>query len=251
MVNWVGKIERELSKPFRPKGAAPGIPLDFTPFQKKLVALVKPFTMTSIERVAVLEAAVRHVIAQGYPGALVECGVAAGGSVMAMAYTLIELGASDRDIYLFDTFEGMPEPTDLDKGRFGESARGKWVRKRTAEGVSTYINHGLDEVKANVARANYPAERLHFIKGKVEETLPAAAPPGDIALLRLDTDWHDSTQAEMEHLYPKLVKGGIILIDDYARWQGSRKAVDDYTALHSIPIFWARIDDTAVIGVKP
>jgi len=250
MVDWGAKLRRELSRPFR--GAAPAaIPLDFSPFQKSLLKQVRAHTMTSPERIAVLETAVRHVIAQAYPGAFVECGVAKGGSMMAVAYTLLDLGVSDRELYLYDTFEGMPEPEDVDKGRFGEAAVQSWRKHRGRSGRGDWITHGVDEVRANLETTGYPPSRLHFIKGKVEDTLPAAAPDGAIALLRLDTDWHASTKAELECLYPQLVRGGIVIIDDYFRWQGARKATDDYVTEHKLPIFWARIDDASVIGVKP
>lgn len=251
MTDWIAKLKREIARPFRPKNAAPSIPLDFTSFQKTLLKKVRGYTMTSNERVAVLDAAVRHVIAQDYPGSFVECGVAKGGSTMAMAYTLLDLGITDRELYLYDTFEGMPEPTEHDKGRLGEPAHKSWRKRKDDQGASTWINHGMAEVRANLSATDYPYARMHFIKGKVEDTLTVSPPPGAIALLRLDTDWYESTKAEMEVLYPKLVRGGIVLIDDYCRWQGARKAVDDYVAQHKIPIFWARIDDTAVIGVKP
>ena len=250
MVDWVAKLKRELMRPFRSK-APPAIPLDLSASQKALLKKVRPYTMTSNERVAVLESAVRHVVAQNYPGAFVECGVAKGGSTMAMAYTLLDLGVSDRDLYLYDTFEGMPEPDEVDRGRFGESAGRSWHKRRDTAGRSTWINHALEEVRANLALTAYPESRLYFIKGKVEDTLPGAAPSGAIALLRLDTDWHASTRAELDHLYPKLVRGGIVIIDDYFRWQGARKAVDEYVAEHKIPIFWVRVDDSSVIGVKP
>lgn len=250
MVDWVAKLKRELARPFR-RNLLPSIPLDFSSSQKALLKQVRPYTMTSNERVAVLETAVCHVVAQNYPGAFVECGVAKGGSTMAMAYTLLELGISDRDLYLYDTFEGMPEPEDADRGRFGEAAVRSWRKRRDADGNSTWINHGEDEVRTNLALTGYPEARLHFVKGKVEDTLPAAAPPGAIALLRLDTDWYASTKAELDHLYPKLVRGGIVIIDDYFRWQGARKAVDEYSAQNRIPIFWVRVDDSSVIGVKP
>jgi hypothetical protein len=206
--------------------------------------------MTSDERVAVLESAVRHV-GRNYPGVFVECGVAKGGSMMAIAYTLLELGISDRDLYLYDTFEGMPEPDEFDRGRFGEPAHRSWRKRRDAAGQSTWIHHGLDEVRRNLALTGYPQQRMHFVKGKVEETLMASAPPGDIALLRLDTDWYASTKAELDHLYPKLVQGGILVVDDYFRWQGARKAMDEYLQQHEISMFLVRMDDSSVIGVKP
>ncbi len=249
LIDWGGKLKRELMRPFASKLGGT-VPLDFSPFQKSLLKKVRPYTMTSDERVAVLESAVRHV-ARNCPGDFVECGVAKGGSMMAIAYTLLELGISDRDLFLYDTFEGMPEPEQVDRGRFGEPARRSWRKRRDATGQSTWINHGVEEVRRNLLLTRYPEGRLHFIRGKVEETLPAAAPSGAIALLRLDTDWYASTRAELEHLYPKLVRGGILIVDDYFRWQGARKATDEFLQGHEISMFLARVDDSSVIGVKP
>ena len=166
---------------------------------------------------------------------------------MAIAYTLLHLGEGNRDIYLYDTFEGMPEPGEVDRGRFGEDAGRSW-RKR---GGSAWIRHGLEEVQTNMARTGYPEHQLHFVKGDVLQTLDPQQPPGEIALLRLDTDWYASTKAELEILYPKVVGGGIVLVDDYNRWQGCRRAVDEYVAANGLPIFWMRVDDSAVIGIKP
>src|SRR5207302_3416236 len=203
VVDWAAKLKRELRRPFaRQLPAQP--PLDFSPFQKALLKKVRPYTMTSDERVAVLESAVRHVV-KYCPGDFVECGVAKGGSMMAVAYTLRDLGIFDRDLYLYDTFEGMPEPEDADRGRFGEPAHRSWRKRRDAAGRSTWINHNIEEVRRNLALTGYPEERLHFIRGKVEETLPVAPPAGGVALLRLDTDWYSSTRAELDHLYPRLV----------------------------------------------
>jgi O-methyltransferase len=249
VIDWSAKIKRELRRPFGRKLPAE-LPLDFSPFQKKLLKKVRSFTMTSDERVAVLESAVRHVV-KHYPGVFVECGVARGGSMMAIAYTLLDLGVTDRDLYLYDTFEGMPEPDDSDRGRFGEPAHRSWRKRRDAAGQSTWINHDIEEVRHNIAATGYPENRLHFIKGKVEDTLPASAPQGPIALLRLDTDWYASTRAELDHLYPRLARGGVLIVDDYFRWQGARKAADEYLADHEIPMFLARIDDSSVVGIKP
>jgi O-methyltransferase len=249
VIDWAGKLKREITRPFhRQRPSSPQ--LDFSPFQKSLLKKVRPFTMTSDERVVVLESAVRHV-AQNYSGDFVECGVAKGGSMMAIAYTLLEMGINDRDLFLYDTFEGMPEPDKVDRGRFGEPAHRSWRKRRDAEGHSTWINHGIEEVRRNLSLTGYPQSRMHFIRGKVEDTLPGAAPPRAIALLRLDTDWHASTRAELDHLYPKLVRGGVLIVDDYFRWQGARKATDEYIAEHEIRIFLARVDDSSVIGVKP
>ena len=247
----VRQLRRELDEGWRQLRAPRGVnefPPDFSDFTRDLCRRVAPYTMTSKQRVAAIERAVRYVVANGIEGDFAECGVAGGGSVMAMAYTLIELGDTGRTLWLYDTFAGMPEPTNEDVGRYGTSAM-KRYRQRRQDGVSTWINFSLDTVKGHVAETGYPDANLRFVEGKVEETLPQTRPER-IAFLRLDTDWYESTKAEMEHLFPLVEPGGVILLDDYFAWAGHRKAVDDYVAEHGIRIFWARIDDHAVVGVK-
>jgi hypothetical protein len=96
----------------------------------------------------------------------------------------------------------------------------------------------------------YPQNRVRFIKGRVEETVPGEAPE-QIALLRLDTDWYESTQHELEYLFPRLAPGGVLILDDYGHWAGARKAVDDYIALHKLPLLLCRIDMSGRIAIKP
>ncbi len=243
------RAKRKLLAPPGMKELPPEFPQDFSAFTRKLWETCGPYTMTSKERMAVLEQSVRYVAAARVPGAIVECGVGPGGSMMAAATVLQEMGDAERDIYLFDTFAGMSEPTKEDVSVHGKQAMVQY-KKRLKDGVCNWISYGKDEVAGNLARTGYPSERLHLIEGMVEDTVPPAE-IGDIALLRLDTDWYESTRVEMEHLYPKLVPGGILLVDDYNRWLGSRKAVDDYLAAHRIALFLSRVDDHAVVGVKP
>ena len=89
-----------------------------------------------------------------------------------------------------------------------------------------------------------------MVKGKVEDTLPGHA-PDHIAVLRLDTDWYASTKHEMEHLYPRLARGGVLIIDDYGHWAGSRQAVDEYLAEHGIHLLLNRTDYTGRMALKP
>ena len=103
-------------------------------------------------------------------------------------------------------------------------------------------------MKESVGSINYPAHKIHFIKGKVEDTIPEQSPE-KIALLRLDTDWYESTKHELIHLFPRLAIGGVIIIDDYGHWQGARKAVDEYLAEHQIALMLHRVDVTARIGI--
>src|SRR5205823_10949751 len=125
---------------------------------------------------------------------------------------------------LFDTFEGMTEPTTSDTSTTGESAVESW-RASAAEGkrIHDWLFRpevfSLDDTKERIERTSYPRERLHFVAGRVEDTIPSSAPDA-VALLRLDTDWYESTRHELVHLYPRLVVGGALLIDDYGHWDG-------------------------------
>jgi O-methyltransferase len=208
---------------------------------------VKPYTMTSPERVFALCDAVRYVVAAGIEGAVVECGVWKGGSSMAAALMLRELGATDRDLHLFDTFEGMSEPTEHDRRTGGPAAAE--LLAATTKDAKVWAYSPLGEVRANLQSTGYPVERMRFVQGKVEDTIPECAPE-KIAILRLDTDWYESTRHELEHLFPRLAVGGVLIIDDYGAWEGARRAVDEFIAAHKTPILLNRIDETGRVAVK-
>jgi hypothetical protein len=208
---------------------------------------VRPFTMTSEERVVALLDAVRYLSRYDLQGAFVECGVWRGGSSMAAALALQAIGNTSRDLYLYDTFDGMSAPTEIDRVHSGQSAADQL--QATQLGTGIWCRAGLDEVQANLASTGYPADRIRYVRGRVEDTIPATL-PDMIALLRLDTDWYESTKHELEHLYPRLVPGGVLIIDDYGHWQGARKAVDEYFARLPTPVFLHRIDYTGRCVVK-
>jgi hypothetical protein len=168
---------------------------------------------------------------------------------MAAIDTLIKAGDTKRDIYLYDTFEGMSEPTEHDKVFTGTGADELMSSSEREDPTSVWCYSALDEVQTNVGSLNYPKQLVHFVKGKVEDSIPQTL-PGKIALLRLDTDWYESTKHELEHLYPLLVPGGVIIIDDYGHWEGARKAVDEYIQNQKLPLLLNRIDYTGRIGIK-
>jgi O-methyltransferase len=230
------------------KAATPELPKDFDAAQTALFNAVKPYTMTGPERIFALNEAVKYIVKNNIKGDFVECGVWKGGSTLAMALTLKELGANNRHLYLYDTFEGMTEPTAVDRDLNNESAEAlyKQVIDQTSE---VWCYSGIDEVKKNMALSNYNPDNIFYVKGKVEDTLPQSQ-HGSIALLRLDTDWYESTKMEMEILFPMLVPGGVLIIDDYGYWQGARKAVDEYIARHDLRILLNRIDYTGRIAIK-
>jgi hypothetical protein len=210
---------------------------------------VKPFTMTSPERLFALYQSVNYVLDRAIPGHFVECGVWKGGSCMLMAMMLADRKEMDRKIYLYDTFEGMSEPSEKDRQFSGESADIllKQAHREVSESVWCYSS--LDEVKRNVLNAGLPADRFVFTKGKVEETIPGVL-PGEVALLRLDTDWYESTKHEMLYLYPILNEGGVLIIDDFGHWEGARKAIEEYFQQKGIVPLIQRIDYTGRMLVK-
>lgn len=223
-------------------------PRDFMPEDIAVCDAVRPYTMTSDAAIWALCNAVRYVVSNGIPGALVECGVWRGGSMMAVALTLERLGVDDRDLYLFDTFEGMPAPTEDDFSYAGESAADLLAGSDRSEPIHAYASE--DDVRLAMAAVHYPIERIHLVRGLVEETLPAQA-PDEIALLRLDTDWYASTRHGLDHLFPRMATGGVLILDDYGYWRGARKATDEYIAETGTPLLLNRIDRNARIAVKP
>jgi len=222
---------------------------------REIVNQAMPHTLTGVARIVALIDAVRYCVRNQLPGGFAECGVWRGGSVLAMVMALQDLGRDDRDFYLFDTFTGPTEPTEEDVSARQEPAVKTWRRYQernvTPWGEAfhpTIFNEEI--VRTTVGSTGYPAERLHFVAGRVEETVPDRAPE-QLAVLRLDTDFYVSTRHEMVHLYPRLVSGGVLIVDDYGHWQGARRAVDEYLAAQPKGPLLTWIDYTAKIGVKP
>jgi hypothetical protein len=221
-------------------------PPDFRRDEVEIISAVRPWTMTSAERIYALIQAVRYVSANDIAGDIVECGVWKGGSMAAIARTLLQVQDVKRDLYLFDTFEGMPEPTAKDVDYSGKLA----TEVLREDAGSRCADAPMEQVKEVLYGTGYPKERVHFIRGRVEETIPASAPDA-ISLLRLDTDWYTSTKHELVHLFPRVAQAGVIIIDDYGHWEGSRQACDEYFKQNCIPILLNRIDYTGRIALKP
>ena len=224
-------------------------PVDIPASFIRIYNKVKPYTMTSPERVFALCEAVKYIQKNGIAGDIVECGVWKGGSMMAIAQTLQLSGDTSRNLYLFDTFEGMAPPSENDVDVKGVSAKALLERSDRTNDESVWCRATLDLVKSALGSTGYPTEKIRYVQGMVEQTIPGAA-PAKIALLRLDTDWYESTKHEMEHLFPRLVRGGVLIIDDYGHWQGARKAVDEYVEKNNLKLLLNRIDYTGRIAVK-
>ena len=197
---------------------------------------------------------IRYVVENDIPGDIVECGVWKGGLMQLAALTLKELGDTSRAIYLYDTFDGMPEPGEHDVDWKNNSPHKKWSNLKWKHKESELSQFGfggfVDDVRQTVESTGYPAEKFVFVPGLVEDTIPGTV-PAVIAYLRLDTDWYQSTKHELTHLFPLLSRGGVLVIDDYGYYKGARRATDEYLREMGIKILLSRISGLGVReGVK-
>jgi len=220
---------------------------EIAPDDIELIARYRNFSLTSIERQWALISSIRYLNVAGIEGDIVECGVWRGGSMM-LAKDLCTDSPIARRIHLYDTFAGMSEPTDDDVSHV-ERPAWETYRATRRETHTDWAYASLEEVTENFRRAQLLDDSVVFVKGKVEETLADTHTlPQRIALLRLDTDWYESTKLELEVLYPRLVPGGVLIIDDYGHWAGARRAVDEY--FRNDPVLLNRIDYTARLVVR-
>ena len=194
--------------------------------------------------------ATKYIIDNDIKGDFVECGVWKGGSAMLIARYLKLKNIEDRKIYLYDTFTGMTKPTEDDSDLYGDNAMERYMEESTGEDSSTWVEVPLKQVKRNMYKTGFKKENIVFVEGKVEETLPEIIPPDKISLLRLDTDWYESTKHELVHLYPLIVKNGVLIIDDYGHWSGSKKATIEYLTEINEPILLQKIGHSARVGIK-
>lgn len=222
---------------------------DLEPGFAELYPRIAEYSMTSVERMYALYGAIQYVCANNINGDIVECGVWRGGSAMLAALALRALGDSQRRLLLFDTYSGMTEPTHRDQDLHGAAAAANWEDIRSDPHHPILCLASLQEVQENLATTEYPEDLLVYVEGRVEDTLPEHA-PHQAALLHLDTDWYESTYHELKHLYPRLARGGVVLIDDYGHWSGARQAVDDYFANITTQPLLVRVDYTGRIGIK-
>jgi len=210
----------------------------------RLFEQVKPYTMTSVEALFALYSGVNYVLDRNIPGDFVECGVWRGGSSLLVALMLKEKAIKDRKVILYDTFSGMPTPTEFDIDKYGRS--GFEMIKDYADDIG-WCYASFADVSKIFSDQNFDFA-VELVEGDVMTTLHTHIPPV-ISLLRLDTDWYESTALEYELLYPSLSVGGVLIIDDYGVWAGSRKATDDYFAKVPKPLI-VRVDKEVRISVK-
>jgi len=239
------------SKPAPVMALADRLP-DSTQSQRETIAAVSDSTMTSPERILAFCDAVEYVSKHNIAGDIVECGVWKGGSTAAAARTLMNLNQTSRTLWLYDTYDGMSAPSESDidlRGQCADELLANDQAHSAESPESIWCRCALETVQQTMAQTGYPEENIRYVKGKVEDTLPEVS-PDEISILRLDTDWYESTRCELEVLFPKLAVGGVLIIDDYGHWQGCRKAVDEYFSAHGIKMFLQRIDYTGRIGIK-
>jgi hypothetical protein len=256
-MNFRSLIKNLVKKPLNRFGVdvVPYVPPEVSEFQdfpdlseeeRRIVSAVKPFTMTSVERIVCLMNAVSYVSDNNVRGDIVECGVWRGGSMMTVALTLLARGDTSRNLYLYDTYEGMTTPTELDKNFDGVLAQ-----EQMNEQNGKWCYASIEDVQQNIFSTGYPKEKIFLVQGKVEDTIPKTLPE-NLSLLRLDTDWYESTKHELNHLFPLLAPEGVLVIDDYGHWQGSKKAVDEYFAEQKRKVYLHRIDYSGriVVGIN-
>ena len=202
---------------------------------------VKEFTMTSKTDLYALYTALEFLITNKIEGDLIECGVWKGGSSMFIAHYLVKKNLLNRKIYLYDTFSGMTTPSAVDIDLNGIHANQK--RSFSWNPVS------IQEVRDNMLTTEFPKENIILIEGDVKEVLPKAQ-HDKISLLRLDTDWYESTLIELKYLYPKLTLNGILILDDHGHWLGARKAAEEYFNQINEPILLSKINYSTRVAIK-
>lgn len=240
----LGKMGFELRRtvPIADNG---GFPPDIDDQARELFRFVQPYTLTSIERVVALRDAVRYIVRAGIEGDFCECGVWRGGSMMVVARTLVELGYVTPRLYMFDTFTRPPDTGPRD----GPGDQADLEASLTNPG---YAYLPMSDIGRRLVEIGYPERNLVFVPGLVEETIPEHAPKR-LALLRLDTDYYSSTAHELQHLYPRVSEGGVVIVDDYGQFVGARDAVDEYFKATGDSVLLHRIDFTGrlvLVGSK-
>lgn len=201
-----------------------------------LIYKAKPFTLLTWHRLSALYDAAASLDAEGVPGAIVECGVWKGGSAAVLAR------AARRPLWLFDSWEGFPEPSAEDRSVTEGHAVSRGMFAATP-----------DDVRLALASVGVNAEeRATLVKGWFDKTLPASRDQiGAIALLHMDADLYASSKTVLEGLWDQLSPRGWLFVDDYGNWQGCRKAVDEFFLQKRLKPAWISLDFTGVAWRKP
>jgi len=235
------KLDIEISR-----NASTKFPIELSDFDREVLTKVKPLTMTSPNRLAGVALGMKYIASNEIEGDVVEAGVWAGGSIGAAAL----IGMKDsvpRKYWLYDTFEGMSRPSIEDT----PEALNKYLATKHSDSEgSSWCEVNESQVRTNLISLGVDISQCNFVAGAVEKTLVTGPLPERIALLRLDTDWYESTLIELKVLFPRLVSGGVLIIDDYGHWQGARRAVDEYFSGSKFQPLMIPLDYTGRICIK-
>lgn len=194
----------------------------FKPAKLSLLIKVAPFSLDSYGALSNVYNLATDVEKRKLPGSYVECGVWKGGCAATMA-AITNRFASGRTTWYFDSFEGMPEPTEKDARGSGKTGK---VEDIMGDKLKASISD-VEEIAFNILKLR--REKNIIVKGWFKNTLPVKkAQIGQIAILRLDGDWYESTMTALTELYDQVVPGGYIIIDDYGSWEGCKRAVHEF-----------------------
>jgi len=200
--------------------------------------------------------AINYILKNNIEGVIIECGVYSGDFEYIWVNELIKNNAI-RDIYLYDTFSGLVQPTEYDytcKDNLSQMNKDEvynyWKKQMIDENTNGWCYSALETVKCRLNSTGYPENNLHYIVGDVMETLKDKTKiPEKIAILRLDTDWYESSKYELEQMYDNVVTGGVIIFDDYYYWEGQRKATDDFFITRNISYDFVNIGNNKTSAI--
>lgn len=226
-------------------------PVEISDVEREIIedVMSNGLTLVSYERLWATLLACKYVVNRNIEGDFVECGVWRGGNAIVAA-RFFQLNGIDKNVWYCDTFEGMTRPTAADVTHTGLPAIDHFVHAdKGSHNDWGYVP--LEAVRENFAKRGL-LSKVRFVKGDVLDTLSQEQEdlPSQISVLRLDTDWYESTRKELDVLYPLLSVGGVVLFDDYGVWSGSRKAVDEYFEKHQNRPLLQRTDFDGRAGVK-
>jgi O-methyltransferase len=188
-----------------------------------LLEKVRPFTMVPVESLTDLAQLVGTALTFNIPGDFVECGVWRGGASFLMADLLRQAGVKGRKVWLFDSFEGLPPPAELD----GEAALA-YARNKDSPEYLDNCRASLEEVRRSAADLGL-GPYTEFVKGWFDQTLPAQRDRiGPIAILRIDGDWYSSVRCCLDNLYDRVADGGFVVFDDYYTYDGCAIAAHEF-----------------------
>ncbi|SLM46424.1 Macrocin-O-methyltransferase domain-containing protein [Nitrospira japonica] len=213
--------------------------------------VVRPYTMLSYRRLITLWQQIRYLDTASVPGAMVECGTWKGGACGMMVLAHRCAGDVSRPLHLFDSFQGLPEPQSEKDGDMAV----RYAADRASgslNGIGKCVGPLEDNQRLLGEIVGYPSELTHYHVGWFQDTLRTVPETvGTIALLRIDGDWYESTKICLESLYAKVSSGGIVVIDDYGKWPGCRKAVDEFLSTLARPVFLNHIDAAGRYVIVP